>query len=958
MLNLIHIYFFNRLPSLKTAFIFMHRSRLLWIIAFLLVGVPLVMVFNKKQPIDFNTSVKPILNKNCITCHGGVKRQAGFSLLFRQDALEVNKSGKVAIVPGDAAHSEMIRRLTLKDPEERMPYKHPALSANDIQILTDWINQGAKWGNHWAYIPIEKPVIPTVARGPWGLFGKDPFVNNNVDAYIVDQLNAEGLKPSPIADKATLLRRASLDVTGLPASNQLKNEFAANQSPKAYEAAIDQLLASPAYGERWAGLWMDLARYADTKGFEKDAGRNIWRYRDWLIQSFNADKPYNDFLIEQLAGDLLPNPTDAQYIATAFHRNTLTNDEGGTDNEEFRTAAVLDRVNTTWEALMGTTFACVQCHSHPYDPFRHEEYYKFMAFFNNTRDEDTVDEYPVYKEFKGADSSSFLLLNQWLQQHDPAHANEYLKFIKTGQPVVYSIAAEQMVNCALVDTKWLVMRNHASAIFKNVDLTNKSIIYLRHKSWKPKGLLQIHLDSINGPLIAQYKTPETKGEWQIKPITIQLQNANPSNKALTTNDLRHTTSDLKLTTSTLYFTFSNPSITNMDESGMQFDWFFFTNPFPGKDQPGYDSALVHFEAMMKPSQYVATPIMVENPLNMSRVTQVFTRGNWLTKGEVVKPNVPASLGKLPANAPANRLGMALWLTDKQNPLTARTIVNRIWEQFFGQGIAETLEDLGTQGIAPTHKELLDYLAYQLMFTYNWSLKKLMKEILMSNTYQQSSQLTPSMAQKDPYNKHYARGPRVRLTAEQIRDQALSVSGLLSSKMYGPSVMPFQPEGIWMSPYNNSVWKTSEGEDQYRRALYTFIKRSAPYPSMIGFDGTSKEVCTARRIRTNTPLQALNTLNDQAYIEAANHLAIRAMDMVASDPGKQIATAYTLALDQPISTDKLKSFQQLYATALKKFNADTAALHKFTGNDSTKASRAAMMVVTSALMNIDEFITKN
>jgi len=935
----------------------MHRSTLLWIIAFLLVGVTLVLVFNKKQPVDFNTAVKPILNKNCITCHGGVKRQAGFSLLFRQDALAVNKSGKVAIVPGDAARSEMIRRLTLKDPEERMPYKHPALSDNDIQTLTDWINQGAKWGNHWAYIPVEKPDIPSIANGPWGLFGKDPFVQNNIDAYIIDRLKKEGLEPSTVADKATLLRRASFDITGLPASFQLQRAFEGNQSPQAYEKAIDQLLASPAYGERWTGLWMDLARYADTKGFEKDAGRNMWRYRDWLIQAFNEDKPYNDFLIEQLAGDLLPNPTDAQYIATAFHRNTLTNDEGGTDNEEFRTAAVLDRVNTTWEALMGTTFACVQCHSHPYDPFRHEEYYKFMAFFNNTRDEDTVEEYPLFKEFKGQDSLRFEEIKDWLVKHNPKSTHEYLAFLKTGQPVLNSIAAVEMVNSALVDTKWLVMRNHASAIFKNVDLTNKSIIYIRHKSWKPNGLLQIHLDSLNGPVIAQYKTPETKGEWQIKPITIQLQNQNPSNKILTTPDLRLKTSS-RLTTHNLYCTFSNPIITNADESGMQFDWFFFTNPLSGKGEAGYDSVLTHFEDLIRPKEYIATPVMVENPLNMSRITQVFTRGNWLTKGEVVTPNVPASLGKLPANAPANRLGMALWLTDKQNPLTARTIVNRIWEQFFGQGIAETLEDLGTQGISPTHKALLDYLSYQLMYTYHWSLKKLMKEILMSSTYQQSSQLKPSSAEKDPFNKLYARGPRVRLNAEQIRDQALAVSGLLSNKMYGPSVMPFQPEGIWNSPYNNTVWKTSEGEDQYRRALYTFIKRSAPYPSMIGFDGTSKEVCTSRRIRTNTPLQALNTLNDQAYIEAANHLAIRVIDKSTTTPDKQIEKAYLLALDQPISQEKLLTFKQLYTIALKKFSADTSILHKFTGNDTTKATSAALMVVTSALMNTDEFITKN
>src|SRR5579859_4648077 len=377
----------------------------------LLIGGGLVLVIigcwlllTHDPPVDFNTQVKPILNKKCIVCHGGVKRQADFSLLFRTDALTKAKSGKLAIIPGDPDHSEMIRRLTLSDPEDRMPYKQAPLSKEEIGVLREWIRQGAHWGDHWAYVPV-RPVAPPALKGSfWGLGraeGND-WVRNDIDYFIYDKLRQVGLRPSTEPDKATLLRRVSLDLTGLPPSASLQRQFFADTSAGAYERAVDTLLGSPHYGERWAGLWLDLARYADTKGYERDDSRSIWRYRDWLIGAFNQDEPYNRFLTEQLAGDLLPDPTDAQLIATAFHRNTMTNDEGGTDNEEFRTAAVLDRVNTTWQALMGTTFACVQCHTHPYDPFVHDEYYQFMAFFNDSRDEDTYADYPLLRFFTGA----------------------------------------------------------------------------------------------------------------------------------------------------------------------------------------------------------------------------------------------------------------------------------------------------------------------------------------------------------------------------------------------------------------------------------------------------------------------------------------------------------------------------------------------------------------------------
>jgi hypothetical protein len=376
---------------------FLKYKKIFAIITVLAVAVTVFTYSTSTQTIDFSTQVKPIINKNCISCHGGVKRQADFSLLFRADALAKTKSGKFAIIPGDPDHSEMIRRLTLDDPEERMPYRHAPLKQEEINTLRKWIKQGAQWGDHWAYVPIKPEEVPKPTSSLLGLIPakKNKWVKNDIDYFIYDKLQQEKLQPSPEADKATLLRRVSFDLTGLPPSDKLVEQFLKDTSGKAYEKLVDGLLASPHYGEHLTAMWLDLARYADTKGYERDDSRQIWKYRDWLIKAFNNDKPYDQFLIDQLAGDLFLDASDEQFIATAFNRNTLTNDEGGTDNEEFRTAAVLDRVNTTWEALMGTTFSCVQCHSHPYDPFRHEEYYKFMAFFNNTRDEDTFDDYPL-----------------------------------------------------------------------------------------------------------------------------------------------------------------------------------------------------------------------------------------------------------------------------------------------------------------------------------------------------------------------------------------------------------------------------------------------------------------------------------------------------------------------------------------------------------------------------------
>ncbi|CAN5342261.1 hypothetical protein BH11BAC5_BH11BAC5_34260 [soil metagenome] len=892
----------------------------------------------RKSTIDFTTQVKPIINKNCITCHGGVKQKGGFSLLFREEALAKTKSGKQAIIPGDPGNSEMIRRLTLKDPEERMPYKHDALSKDDIEILSTWIKQGAAWGQHWAYVPVKEVIVPQ-GKSFFGLFNKkSDWAKNEVDDFIEQKLISQDLKPSPQADKKILLRRVSLDLIGMPAAENIAQQFLQDSTANAYGNLVDSLLASPHYGEKWTSMWLDLARYADTKGYEADMGRNIWKYRDWLIKNFNADKPYNQFLVEQIAGDLLPDATDDDYIATAFHRNSMTNDEGGTDNEEFRTAAVLDRVNTTWQGLMGTTFACVQCHSHPYDPFKHEEYYKFLAFFNNARDEDSQADYPLLRQYSGRDSATIFRLTKWIGNNASADtAKNYYTFLKTWQPTINSLQCNQFVNAALVSSWYAGMRNNGSCRLQHVDLSNKDELLFRYQSGVKNGVWTIHTDSLNGPVLTTIQIAPVKEGWKI---------ANTKIKPTTGfHDL--------------YFRYKNTSLKTPEQTGILFEWFCFKETFPGKGKPGYDSAYSWFWQLMN-AKVTTTPVMYENPPDMHRTSYIFNRGNWLVKRDAVEPDVPKSLNPFPANAPKNRLGLAMWLTAEQNPLTARTMVNRIWEQLFGNGLAETLEDLGSQGISPTHVELLDWLSYQFMHQDKWSIKKLIRTIVMSAAYQQDSKLTPELQQKDPYNKLYARGSRVRLSAEQVRDQSLSISGLLNPTIYGPSVYPWQPNGIWLSPWNGEEWQPAKGHDQYRRALYTYWKRSAPYPSMMTFDGVAREVCTARRIRTNTPLQALTTLNDSAYIDIARNFAYRMQALAAKDVPAQIKKGFELATMHDIDANSLKALLNLYNTALNKLKKDEEKTCELIGapNEHNNPETAALTVVANALLNLDEVVTKN
>lgn len=892
-------------------------------------------IFEKK--VDYNEDVKPILNKNCMACHGGVKKAGNVSFLFEEDMLQPGKSGKRPVVRGDASASEMIRRILSKDPDERMPRKGPGLTDEELGTLKKWINQGAKWGNHWSYERVERPEVPSV--GSWwaklGLGNKEElnWPKNEIDHFVLKKLKAEKLSPAPEATRATLIRRVSLDLTGLPPTGKEARDFINDQSDNAYEKVVDRLLKSPAYGEKWAAMWMDLARYADTKGYERDPGRSIWRYRDYVIKAFNDDKPFDQFTLEQLAGDLMKDPktgvpTDEQLVATGFHRNTMNNDEGGTVDEEFRVAAQIDRVNTTWEVWQGTTFGCVQCHSHPYDPIPHDDYYKYMAYFNNTRDEDVTTDTPTLRFYQGEDSARVERVKAWVSQRDPAQGRDVAQFVRVMEPKINSHDFDEYVNSSLLDAKFYGGQDKGSARIKGVPLTGKDWMLMAVSSGAESATMSLHLDSLKGELLHKTSIP-TRDTILIIPL--------PEIKG----------------THSIYLAFDSPK---NPEKFIQIKWVAFQKALPGADAPEYPAIVKEYVQVLK-GRAQTTPIFWEGTGHLARKTRVFERGNWLVHGKEVQPGIPTSLGKLPQGTPANRLGLARWIGSRDNPLTARVMVNRVWAHLFGLGIVETEEDFGSQGSEPTHRQLLDWLAVAYMEDYRWSTKKLLKEIVLSATYRQSSETDKKKLEKDPYNYWLARGPRVRLSAEQVRDQALATSGLLSRKMYGPGVMPPQPEGIWLSPYDGSKWQESEGEDRYRRGLYTYWKRTAPYPSMTTFDAPSREFCQSRRIRTNTPLQALVTLNDPVYLESAQRLA-EYMQHRGKTPEQQLQLGYHKLTYKPMQQKSLSVLLSVYQKALREYQAkpnEIDSLLTYRGRKSPEL--AALTVSANVLLNLDEVVTK-
>lgn len=902
-----------------------------------LITVSLLLKNYNTDRIDYNTDVKPILNKHCIGCHGGVKKAGNVSFLFEHEILEPGKSGKIPVVKGDADASEMIRRILSDDPDEKMPKDGPPLSDDELSVLKRWINEGAEWDIHWSYQPIERPEIP--ASGFFdkiiGLFSDkhSMWAVNPIDNFVLQKMKEKNLKPSTEADKSVLLRRVTLDLTGLPPTEKEMTDFLNDDSPQAYQNVVERLLSSPAYGERWAVMWLDLARYADTKGYESDGGRNIWRYRDYVIKSFNSDKPFDQFTIEQLAGDLMPLhkdglPEEEKLVATAFHRNTMVNHEGGTSDEEFRVAAQIDRVNTTWEVWQGTTFACIQCHSHPYDPIPHEDYFKYMAYFNSTRDEDTPTETPTLRYYKGNDSLKVESIRNWMLTHNPEQKDEVMRFVKIMEPRLNTHDFIQGENSTLLNVSYYAGKHKGFAEIPPLTLTGMEQMVINFSTRAKNAVATFTLDSLKGPILVKTVLPE-RDTVLVLPI--------PSIEGK-----RKT-----------FVSFSSPQT---PDDWIRINWLTFQKALPGKDKPGYQDIVNQYASLLTHSTD-GVPVLWEGRDDYARKTNVFVRGNWMVKGEEVQPGIPQLLMNKKGQTPKDRLELAQWMVDSENPLTARVIVNRFWEQLFGRGIVETLEDFGSQGIEPTHPELLNWLAVSFMEDDHWHVKSLLKRIVMSATYRQSSHTTPEKTENDPYNLFLARGPRVRLSAEQVRDQALAGSGLLSQKMYGPSVMPPQPDKIWQSPYSGEKWVLSEGENKYRRGIYTYWKRTSPYPSMTTFDAPSREFCQSRRILTNTPLQALVTLNDPVYLEAAQNLAVQ-MKEKSNQPDQQLSEGYRLMTHQKIEEKKLETLRGIYQDALQAFKqspdqVDSMLIYR----EEKSPELAALMVSANVILNLDNVVTK-
>ncbi len=819
------------------------------------------------QPIDFARDVRPLLATHCYRCHGKDSQESGFRLDRKQDAFAGGYAGEPVIVPGKPEESWLWRRISGNEPDYQMPPEGEPLADKDAEIIRRWIQAGAVWpesadaekatSSHWSYQPPQRPLLPQIkATSAAG----EAAIKNEIDVFIQARLQQAGLLSAPRADRSTLARRVSLALTGLPPSVERLDAYLADQRPDAYERYVDELLDSPAYGERWARVWLDLARYADTQGYEKDNRRVIWRYRDYVIDSFNADKPYDVFTIEQLAGDLLPEPTSEQVLATAFHRNTMTNTEGGTDNEEFRVAAVVDRVNTTMEVWMGTTMGCAQCHTHKYDPITQQEYYEFFAFFNNTEDADIDNDSP-----KAATPT--------LDQRD--HSAEY-KARRGKLAEDLKLVADEL--------KPLVAKADAAQ---------------KQEAAKQQAAKQQAADG-------------AAAEGEPKQEAEPLSPAEVARKK------------------------------ELEDSKKQLE--------------GQIAAL---DARWKPT---VTPIFRELRGDKRRQTNILKRGSFLDKGEAVNAGVPEVFNTLPAEAEKDRLALARWLVDRENPLTARVMVNRVWEQLFGIGLVETSEDFGTQGEPPSHPELLDWLSVEFM-EQGWSVKQLCRMIVTSATFQQSSDLDPSVTAIDPRNRLLSTGPRFRLSAETIRDQALAVAGLLSDKVGGPSVMPPQPNNVWQTVYSGDTWKTSPGDDKYRRGIYTFWRRTSPHPAMMAFDSGSREFCITRRIRTNTPLQALVTLNDPAYVEAAAALAARAMREGGTMPPERARFAFRACLARQPSDDELWRIVKLQKEQLahyKEHPQQAAELQGLVSEASRErldpAEHAAWTVTVNVLMNLDEFFS--
>lgn len=976
--------------------------------------LPAIALSAAESP-QFNRDVRPILSDRCFSCHGPDPGNRKSKL--RLDVEAVAKSdlgkGRFGIVPGDPARSEIYKRITTANKALRMPPAyagHAALTESEIAALKRWIEDGAVYQPHWSFLP---PVRPA----------------GGIDALVRDRLRREGLKPSPEADRATLLRRVTFDLTGLPPTPDEVDTFVQDRSPNAYEKVVDRLLASPRYAERMAWRWMEAARYADTNGYQMDGPRDMWRWRDWVLEAFRDNMRYDRFTIEQIAGDLLPNATLDQRIATGFHRNHRTNAEGGIVPEEFRVEYVADRTETTSTVWLGLTMGCARCHDHKYDPMTQRDFYSLFAFFNNVPERGLVYNFGNEEPYIKAPTRE--QRRQW-DAHDVV--------VKQAQAAWAAVQgklnkAQSKWEKGLRDESWTVRDGLVfEASGKGEEPFEKHKIKFDHTSpftfaaWvkpaSPKGaILSISEDYFEGQghglylidgklrlhiifrwtdigMRVETQEPVALGKWQHvaatydgkrKPSGVRLFiDGKPQKLKVLFDDLAWPMDfkfpvrvgaggglgfDGEIEDARIY----KAALTEEQVSTLPLRGKLRESVAAKKQSPEHasklrlaflDTALPEAlkqsrEALRKAEEerekFIATVptvmVMEEGP---KRQAFLLKRGAYDAPGEKVEPGVPAFLPPLPEGVALNRLSLARWLVDRKNPLTARVAVNRFWQMLFGTGLVKTVEDFGSQGEWPIYQDVLDWLAVEFMDS-GWDVKHILKTIVMSGTYRQSSRPSPELVQRDPENRLLARGPRLRLSTEMVRDQALAVSGLLVEKLGGPSVKPYQPPGLWQELHGGKGYVQDKGEGLYRRSLYTYWKRTVAPPSMVTFDSPTREACTVRESRTNTPLQALNLMNDVTYLEAARKLGER---MLTEGGDRGLARGWKLVLAREPSPKE----RQLTRDALEKFAAyyrqHPSDAEKYLSQGESRVNRsldpkqlAAYASVASMLLNLDEAVTK-
>lgn len=903
----------------------------------------------------FARDIQPILKAQCLSCHTGASAAGGLDL-------SEPKAMMRSIAKGSPEKSDLYRRIMGLDSKPRMPKGFHPLTDPQIQAVRDWISEGAYLDGgeikHWAYVTPVKPALPVVKQKAW--------VRNPVDAFILAKLEKNGLKPSPEADRATLIRRLTLDIIGLPPTPKEVDAFLADKRPDAYERVVDRLLASPHYGERRAQKWLDLARYADSDGYEKDRNRVAWMYRDWTIDAFNKNMPFDEFTIEQVAGDQLPNAGTDQLVATGFSRNSMMNREDGTDPDEQHFNVILDRVSTTATVFMGSTLGCARCHDHKYDPFSQKDFYRMTAFFSNDEAKkvgnDTFAsvfwEEPVIKVPSAMQKLELASL-QKEAANLPADAPLAAKPEWTLQKPVKAEAEQATLSTEADGT--------IVAGGKNPDRDRF------HVSLKPSGpVTGLKIDTLTGrsesnnfvltgvKVMANGRPVKLAGatadftQDQFNPAAVLVGDAGSGWAAHPKGAEPHSlvlSLAETVNASDLEVTFEFLSQYARHQFG-RFRVSTTSSPQPhaehGKTLRSVREDALAFERMSIERDFPSAMILRERPGNDTPHEWVRIRGEFGAKGDDLVAGTPGSLPPMKPGVRPSRLALARWMVDPKNPLTSRVEANRLWEDIFGTGLVETSEDFGTQGTPPTHPELLDWLAVRLPET-KWNVKAMIRLLVTSATYRQSSATTAALERKDPYNRLLARAPRYRLEAETIRDNALAIAGLLSPKIGGPSVMPDQPDGVWDNPYNGEGWNLAKGDDRFRRGMYTFWKRSAPFPNFTAFDATSRETCIVRRIRTNTPLQALALLNDSGMIAAAEALSRRMTKEGGADP---IGYGFRLATGRRATAAERARLVALKTKLLARYQAKPKDAAKLGGPD-----KAAGTLLANVLLNLDETITK-